>query len=124
MRTIADIKTDRQLSAPKVVTTREEMVFSKIPETACTIPVGTQLEVYFSQVNPSRIYFEYNGSLRVTSAEWADKRFTGFSKKPGISTLRRWDMDGYCKTITGKKTEPDGFGEDGSPSWMLAMGLI
>ena len=45
-------------------------------------------------------------------------------KKPSIATLERWNEEGYCLTVTGKRVEPDGVGSDGSPSWLLALGLI
>jgi len=44
--------------------------------------------------------------------------------KPSEMTMEKWSDEGYCKTPTGKKTEPDGYADDGSPSWLLALGLI
>lgn len=44
---------------------------------------------------------------------------------PSAQTMMKWESEGgYCKTVTGLKVEPDGHGHDGSPSWMLALGLI
>jgi hypothetical protein len=48
----------------------------------------------------------------------------GFPKPPTNATLEKWVGDGVAKTVTGQKVEPDGWGSDGSPSWLLAMGLI
>ena len=48
---------------------------------------------------------------------------SGFTK-PSIITMNKWMSDGIAKTPTGKKTETDGYGDDGSPSWLLALGLI
>jgi hypothetical protein len=48
---------------------------------------------------------------------------SGFTK-PSDATMEKWVNDGYAKTPTGKKTEPDGYAEDGSPSWLLALGYI
>jgi len=45
-------------------------------------------------------------------------------KKPSLQTMERWMDDGIAKSITGKKCEPDGYGSDGSPSWLLVLGLI
>jgi hypothetical protein len=45
-------------------------------------------------------------------------------KEPGARTMMKWENDGYSKTVTGYKTEPDGYGPDGSPSWLLALGYI
>lgn len=44
--------------------------------------------------------------------------------KPSEMTMEKWSEEGYSKTPTGKKTEPDGYADDGSPSWLLALGLI
>lgn len=124
-KTIETVKVELKLSAPISVTTKSELNFSKNPETACTIPKGTKLDIYFSEVNSSRIYFDYAGSLRAATLINAHKNFTGFSKSPSINTLEKWENEGgYCRTPTGHKTEPDGYGPDGSPSWMLVMGII
>ena len=45
-------------------------------------------------------------------------------KAPTYATLQKWDNAGYCRTILGNKTDPDGRDEYGSPSWLLAMGMI
>lgn len=45
-------------------------------------------------------------------------------KKPSMATLERWNEAGTCKTITGHVVEPDGHGPDGSPSWLLALGMV
>jgi hypothetical protein len=49
---------------------------------------------------------------------------SGFPKPPTESTMQKWMNDGIAKTPTGQKTEPDGWGADGSPSWLLALGII
>ena len=43
---------------------------------------------------------------------------------PSIMTRQKWISDGVAKTPTGKKVEPDGYAEDGSPSWLLALGYL
>lgn len=49
---------------------------------------------------------------------------TKFTKEPSIRTLFNWSNTGIAKSVTGKKCEPDGYGNDGSPSWMLVLGVI
>ena len=124
MKTIESVKLEKKLSAPKSVTTKVALNFTKDAATACTIPAGTKLDIYFSEVSLNRIYFDYNGSLRAMTITNAHKYVTGFSKSPTLPTLERWSNDGYCKTATGDKTEPDGYGMDGCPSWMMVLGLI
>lgn len=60
----------------------------------------------------------------LTLAKNAPETFVGVAKRPSVRTMEKWQNDGYCKTIFGARTEPDGTGPDGEPSWMLAMGLI
>lgn len=48
----------------------------------------------------------------------------GISKPPSISALQRMSDNSIATTPTGKRTEPDGYGSDGSPSWLLVLGYI
>lgn len=121
---INDIKDSHKLSAPKQVKTKRELTYSKNPETACVIPAGTSLTVHFSGVNHGRIYFDYNGHLRTLTCQHAFNNITGVNKQPSLKTLEKWSMDGVAKTVTGERTEPDGTGTDGAPSWLLAIGVI
>jgi hypothetical protein len=125
MKTIEICRTELKLSAPKTVTTKREMKWSKTPETACTIPAGTELAVYFSEARPSRIWFDYAGSLRTALLVNAHKNFTGgFTKPPGMKTLEKYSWNGIAKTVLGNSTEPDGYGFSGEPSWLLVLGVI
>jgi hypothetical protein len=49
---------------------------------------------------------------------------TGFIKEPSIRTLEKWASDCGCESITGEWCESDGYGSDGSPSWLLVLGYI
>ena len=51
-------------------------------------------------------------------------RITSAFPAPSLSSLERWGNEGGCKTPTGKWTEQDGYGSDGSPSWMMVLGFI
>ena len=48
----------------------------------------------------------------------------GVKSVPTTATLERWMDDGICKTPSGHRVEPDGHGPDGSPSWLLLLGMI
>jgi len=54
----------------------------------------------------------------------AVRYLSGFTKEPSVKVMERWMYDGVAKTVTGHRTEPDGHGPDGSPSWMLVVGVI
>jgi hypothetical protein len=43
---------------------------------------------------------------------------------PSINRLERMVSDCLAETVTGYQVEPDGHGPDGSPSWLLALGLM
>ena len=43
---------------------------------------------------------------------------------PGLEALEEWTYDGICESVLGETVEPDGIDEHGSPSWLLAMGMI
>ena len=47
-----------------------------------------------------------------------------FVKVPTISALMKMSNDGIVKSLTGERVEPDGYGNDGSPSWLLVLGYI
>lgn len=43
---------------------------------------------------------------------------------PSMDELEAWANDGICESVTGHRVEPDGYGPDGAPSWLIALGLI
>ena len=51
-------------------------------------------------------------------------KYVNLPKPPGIAALTKMDDNGVGTTITGKRVEPDGKGPDGSPSWLLVLGMI
>ena len=82
-----------------------------------TLPKG--LAVMFTEEKPTRCLV--HSPLHCSPLQ---VRVSSAFKAPSMSSLERWNDDGGCKTPTGKWTECDGYGSDGSPSWMLALGLI
>lgn len=45
-------------------------------------------------------------------------------KEPSYAELESWVSDSLACSVLGHEVEPDGFDKDGSPSWLLALGLI
>jgi hypothetical protein len=120
-----------KLSAPKTVKTLRKLEWNvKNPHSeglpSVTIPAGEQVQVYFSETNPSRLFLYHEPTDRVVlcRADSASKSFTGFRNVPGQRRLNDMVLDSVATTITGQRTEPDGYGADGSPSWLLVLGLI
>lgn len=107
----------------KNTTTKKEIVF---PKSGTVFPAGTSLTVYFDPENNSRVYLDppSTPSRRAIRLDNAHKYLTGFNKCPGMATLERYSNDGVAKTPTGHRVEPDGYGPDGSPSWLLVIGVI
>ncbi len=48
----------------------------------------------------------------------------GVGELPSMEELGEWVSDGVCESLTGHSTEPDGYGPDGAPSWLLALRMI
>lgn len=45
-------------------------------------------------------------------------------KLPSQRELEWWSFDSVAESVFGSDVEPDGWSYDGSPSWLLALGLI
>ena len=43
---------------------------------------------------------------------------------PSLEELEEAASDGVCPTVADNTAEPDGWDSDGSPSWLLALGMI
>jgi hypothetical protein len=50
--------------------------------------------------------------------------YTSVCKQPSVTSLINWSEIGVCKSVNGKRIEPDGYDNDGFPSWLLVVGLI
>jgi hypothetical protein len=44
--------------------------------------------------------------------------------EPDDDTIDRWCTDSIVESVMGEPIEPDGIDAHGSPSWLLALGLI
>ncbi len=89
--------------------------------------MGTEFTLSFEPALPSRIVCTLPDGNKVRVRAENGKKYFGapFMKAPSLATLEKWESQGgFCKTITGQRTEPDGHGMDGSPSWLLVMGVI
>lgn len=102
-------------------------------KTGDEIPAGSSVDVEFDSKDPEvallRIDFQSDKRDYQTNPVklHAGKLYLyvgGFGKPPSIRTMMKWQDEGMAKTVTGKKTEPDGVGPDGSPSWLRVLGYI
>jgi hypothetical protein len=58
-----------------------------------------------------------NGEEYVT---WKGEKFLA----PPMDELERMMFDGVCESLDGYQVEPDGYSEDGYPSWLIALGWV
>lgn len=81
-----------------------------------TLPAG--LPVTFDQKKPhvALVHGDRPEPYRVQPAA----AFT----KPTIEELEEMVCDGQCLSVAGNTTEPDGWCHEGSPSWLMALGMI
>ena len=120
-------ETELKLSAPLKVTTKVDLNWGvKIPndKPPVTIKAGTAIEVHFAEGIDNRLFIKHGDRILRISLQQVHNRLTGFVKQPSMKTLEKYSYDGIAKTVTGQRTEPDGHGADGSPSWLLVMGII
>lgn len=98
----------------KIITTKSPINLKD----GSTIPSGTKLTYVRPDVGNHKCgVWLMNGMERRLS-------YRGVLKAPSIATLEKWEGEGYCKSVFGDRTEMDGTGKLGEPSWALAMGLV
>ncbi len=86
------------------------------------IPAGTECSLTLGE---SSIKAEFLGRSAKLGYRNAKANFGApFTKAPSLGTLEKWSDEGVARTTTGERTEPDGIGSNGAPSWMLALGVI
>ena len=89
--------------------------------------VGTMMELTFKCVHSNGS--PWPGMVRATDENGkqfvTENLFNNFGfKPPTIKTMEKWSESGIARSVFGKKVEPDGYDSEGSPSWLLVMGLI
>ena len=76
----------------------------------------------------STVLLRYKHNTQVTSVKVTSHALVAepkaAPKRPSISTMQHWMMDGVAKATDGCEVEPDGTCEHGNPSWLIAEGLI
>ena len=91
------------------------------------IPVGSKGDLEFKAPAEwsASVGFDALGGRRVNLNSKNLFGYFGrpFTPAPSLSALEKMG-DGLAKSVTGKTVEPDGYGPDGSPSWLLVLGYI
>ena len=88
------------------------------------IKAGTVVDVSFPQEYRGMVV-RYTDSNGVSICGYSRLMFGTIDiKAPSYSTMEKWMSDSFCKSVNGKKVEPDGFDGDGYPSWLIVLGMI
>ena len=89
-----------------------------------TITAGTSVEVVIEKGFPTIMTIKGpEFSVRCRSSNW-NRYFSTNPKPPSDKMIEKWTYDSICKSLNGKTVEPDGWDSDGTPSWLLALGMI
>jgi len=86
------------------------------------VPVGTSCELQFQE--GASVCTVHAGSVKFRMQLTSLPFYFNKIKVPSLETAGKWIDDGIARSILGKKVEPDGHDDEGSPSWLLVMGLI
>lgn len=89
-----------------------------------TIPKGAKVECEFNESMRTIFLVHYEDKTFKLKYGSASAYLTGFNKEPSMLKLEKYVNDGIATTPLGTRTEPDGYGEYGEPSWLLILGLI
>jgi len=89
------------------------------------IPKGTKCTVSWEQNNPSTMLVlspGFDHALRLLTRNAANnfEEIESFNREQLAEAI----SGGECHSVLGNRVEPDGWDPDGSPSWLLALGVI
>lgn len=85
-------------------------------KTGETLPKG--LPVHFKKPDATRCY------VQGERPEPYRVRTTSAFRAPSIEELEEEYSDSVVQSVAGHRVEPDGWDSHGSPSWLLALGMI
>jgi len=123
MRTFNEAQMVLGLEFVKQVTFKQDCRF---PASGTIVTKGTTVDLYYSPKAGSKVYFQVatSPSVKTIGLSRCHLYFNGFKKVPSIKALEKMSNDAIVTTPTGHRVEPDGYGPDGLPSWLLVMGVI
>lgn len=88
------------------------------------VPVGISVGCEFKDARLHTFVVHFSGKKIRFPYRLASKYLTRFKPEPSMRALEKMSNDGVVTTPLGARTEPDGHGPNGEPSWLLVMGLI
>ena len=106
----------------KIKTTKRSFISSK---QGVTIAAGEQVTVSFD-VKRKSTGEDHPSFFRITTSDKrtiVSRSFKGIGiAVPSVAKLERFGS--IAKSVFGNQVEPDGWDSEGSPSWLLVLGLI
>jgi hypothetical protein len=87
------------------------------------IPCGTVCAVTFHRSPVCTVQPEVFAACRLRCSSLPVYLADDFTR-PTIDELGAVVDDAVCPSVMGEQVEPDGYDQHGSPSWLLALGLI
>jgi len=121
MRTFKECQTELELKPVG------QFIFKKachFPKSGDTIPAGTEVTLFYSPKAYNRVYLDRGSFAKTIKLANCHGYFKGFYKMPTMRTLEKQGNDAIVTTPTGHRVEPDGYGPDGIPSWLMVLGVI
>lgn len=85
---------------------------------------GMEFSVSFNQEVPSSCVVNFANGESYKTRTTRLPSITDEIYSPSVEEVDEWVNDGVCDSVLGEQVEPDGWDSEGSPSWLLAMGLI
>ena len=87
---------------------------------------NTLVTVEFDPDHPSLAILKIAGQAKPVKVSTINLEayLPGFKTPPSRATLRAWAARDICQTVTGKTVAVDGWGPDGSPSWLLVLNML
>ena len=85
---------------------------------------GIEMDLSFPQESDGRVCIATDSDGRRFRIRISSLKDKFGIRVPSMKTLEKWVDDGTCSSIGGKSVEPDGWDSNGTPSWLIALGLI
>ncbi len=85
-------------------------------------PRGASIAVEWGEYPASSNVVTLGADKRAITGKGLGRALAG--ELPSVQELNEWTMDSVCDTPTGHSVEPDGFGPDGCPAWLLLLGFL
>jgi len=102
------------------LTTKKEVAL----KSGKVIAEGSEFEATFNRENPSSCLVKFEGLDAFNTTSERVAKLANEMQLIDFCDLEEVAMDSICPSLLGYDVEPDGWDEEGSPSWLLALGLI